>query len=217
MRAPSSRACSSSLVGALDRWTVLTCCTTDNALETQSHYILLDSPMVCFMMAAACCWSQFLRQRSQAFSKLWWALLAGTGIFLACAMSVKVVGIFVIAVIGLSTARDLWELIADPKNTYVSSLLPPLQAPSDVFSLLFAVCDVETFAGACCLPYRLAPFHLLFLLLHPPGRPQIPRSGLTDDEHALPPQPRRRSWQASGHVCRWIFPPSSFPLFRGHC
>ena len=45
--------------------------------------------------------------------------MAVAGFSLGCAFSVKWVGLFVIALVGLRTLRDLWDLLGDLRNTKV--------------------------------------------------------------------------------------------------
>jgi dolichyl-phosphate-mannose-protein mannosyltransferase len=49
--------------------------------------------------------------------------MATTGFFLACAISVKFVGLFVILLAGLNTVYDLWGLLGDLSLTMVCDLL----------------------------------------------------------------------------------------------
>lgn len=54
------------------------------------------------------------------FSAPWWLWLALTGVNLAGAIGVKFVGLFVIILVGVNTARDLWKLLGDLRVTLVS-------------------------------------------------------------------------------------------------
>lgn len=54
-----------------------------------------------------------IKFRSRPFSLKWWTWLSATGVFLACAMSVKFVGLFTIIYIGLRTIYELWEILGD--------------------------------------------------------------------------------------------------------
>lgn len=47
------------------------------------------------------------------FSVPWWLWLVLTGVNLAGALGVKFVGLFVIMLVGLNTAWDLWRLLGD--------------------------------------------------------------------------------------------------------
>ncbi|GFV94036.1 protein O-mannosyl-transferase 2 [Trichonephila clavipes] len=48
-----------------------------------------------------------------AFSLTWWLWLSWTGVFIAFSVSVKFVGIFVVALIGLYTLKDLWDILGN--------------------------------------------------------------------------------------------------------
>ena len=43
----------------------------------------------------------------------WWFWLFGTGIALGCVLSVKWVGLFAVALVGLHTLDDLWTMFGD--------------------------------------------------------------------------------------------------------
>ncbi|KAJ8938509.1 hypothetical protein NQ318_005173 [Aromia moschata] len=51
--------------------------------------------------------------RTREFSFKWWFWLTFTGTMLACCMSVKFVGLFVILLVGLMTVVDLWDILGD--------------------------------------------------------------------------------------------------------
>ncbi|PIA15369.1 PMT-domain-containing protein, partial [Coemansia reversa NRRL 1564] len=85
----------------------------ENGLVTQSRLILLDSPLVFFSAAALTCWALWWTYQDRAFSRGWWAWLLATGAAMGCAASCKWVGLFLFPTIGLSTAKDLWDKIAD--------------------------------------------------------------------------------------------------------
>lgn len=52
-------------------------------------------------------------QKSEPFSPDWWLWLGLTGISLGCVASVKWVGLFAIALVGLYTIEQLWEMLGD--------------------------------------------------------------------------------------------------------
>lgn len=56
------------------------------------------------------------------FSRSWWCWLAFTGLMLACCISVKFVGLFVVLLVGLMTISDLWELLGDLSRPVVSTM-----------------------------------------------------------------------------------------------
>ncbi|GBO24642.1 hypothetical protein AVEN_236183-1 [Araneus ventricosus] len=47
------------------------------------------------------------------FSLAWWFWLSWTGVFMACSISVKFVGLFVIVLVGLHTLNDMWDILGD--------------------------------------------------------------------------------------------------------
>ena len=83
----------------------------DNALVTQSRFILLDSMLMMFVTFTLYAWVSFYKERSKPFSFSWYKWLLLTGIGLGCTMGVKMVGLFTVATVGIATIRDLWELL----------------------------------------------------------------------------------------------------------
>lgn len=59
-------------------------------------------------------------KRIVEFSTSWWVWLAFTGTMLACCISVKFVGLFVVLLIGFMTIADLWEVLGDMTRPVVS-------------------------------------------------------------------------------------------------
>eukprot|EP00331_Platyophrya_macrostoma_P026825 CAMPEP_0176447034 /NCGR_PEP_ID=MMETSP0127-20121128/24743_1 /TAXON_ID=938130 /ORGANISM="Platyophrya macrostoma, Strain WH" /LENGTH=476 /DNA_ID=CAMNT_0017833307 /DNA_START=275 /DNA_END=1702 /DNA_ORIENTATION=+ len=94
----------------------------DNYLTTMSRYILLDPQMVFYIVAACYSWVKFRCHAQNPFSLLWWVWLTATGLFLACTLSVKLVGLSIIAVIGLCTLRDLLDLSKASKTSKLSTV-----------------------------------------------------------------------------------------------
>jgi dolichyl-phosphate-mannose-protein mannosyltransferase len=100
--------------------------TFDNALITQSRFILLDSPLIFFTALTIFLWVGFANendrtgggpggvgQGSGPFTPKWWAWLCLCGTSLGAVASCKWVGLFTIATLGLATIRQLWELLGD--------------------------------------------------------------------------------------------------------
>ncbi|XP_033634905.1 protein O-mannosyl-transferase 2-like isoform X1 [Asterias rubens] len=86
----------------------------DTGCLTLSQYILLDPILLFFIMTSTYCLVMFLHsQSSTPFKLAWWLWMAATGISLACAFSVKFVGLFVILLAGVMTMKDLWRLLGD--------------------------------------------------------------------------------------------------------
>ena len=83
----------------------------DNALVCQTRLILLDSFLLFFDIFSVYAWIKFYKQRFQPFSWKWWLWMLITGSAISMATGVKMVGLFVVGLIGLSTIMDLWRLI----------------------------------------------------------------------------------------------------------
>lgn len=101
---------SSSLVSATFASSILL---LDVGLVTISQYILLDPLLLCFICASFMGSSKLSTQRLKPFSLEWTFWLAWTGFFLACSVSVKFVGLFIVTVVGLQTIAQLWTVLGD--------------------------------------------------------------------------------------------------------
>lgn len=91
-------------------------------LLTLNQYILLDPILLCFMMCATWGMARIGSLHDEPFTGKWWGWLAFTGIFLACTISVKFVGLFVVLLVGLNTAFELWRELGDLTKSIVSFL-----------------------------------------------------------------------------------------------
>ncbi|KAL2913659.1 hypothetical protein HK105_206819 [Polyrhizophydium stewartii] len=85
----------------------------ENSFVCQFRLIMLDAFLVFFTALTAMLWTEFRRAYDRPFSPLWWRTLAFTGISLGLTLSVKWVGLFTIALIGVATLQDLWSLLTD--------------------------------------------------------------------------------------------------------
>ncbi|XP_078090716.1 protein O-mannosyl-transferase 2 isoform X2 [Mustelus asterias] len=83
----------------------------DTGCITISQYILLDPILMFFILGAVLSMFRFDAMRDRPFSLTWWKWLILTGVNLAGALGVKFVGIFVILLVGINTACDLWQLL----------------------------------------------------------------------------------------------------------
>lgn len=80
-----------------------------------SRFILLDSMLLFFTFLTVFCLTKFHNQQYQSFSIDWWIWLFMTGFSIGCVTSVKMVGLFVTALVGLYTIEDLWDKFGDLK------------------------------------------------------------------------------------------------------
>lgn len=83
----------------------------DNAHIAQDRLILLDAPLILFMMLSLYSYIRFYKLRYNEFSLNWWFWLVATGVNLAMTMSCKMVGLFTFITIGSAVAWDLWKLL----------------------------------------------------------------------------------------------------------
>jgi dolichyl-phosphate-mannose-protein mannosyltransferase len=87
----------------------------ENSYATISRFILLDSMLLCFTFTTVLCWARFHRLQNKSFSPEWFAWLFLTGLSIGCVCSVKLVGLFCTALVGLYTIEDLWNKFGDVK------------------------------------------------------------------------------------------------------
>ena len=84
-------------------------------LRYHLRFILLDSMLLCFTFTTVLCWARFHQLRHESFSIEWFTWLFLTGISIGCVCSVKWVGMFGTALVGLYTIEDLWNKFGDLK------------------------------------------------------------------------------------------------------
>lgn len=90
---------------------------------TLNQYILLDPILLCFMTASVLGMVKLSKAThfGENFSRRWWYWLFFTGTMLACTISVKFVGLFVVLLVGLHTINDLWIILGDLTKPVVSN------------------------------------------------------------------------------------------------
>ncbi|TPX41703.1 dolichyl-phosphate-mannose---protein mannosyltransferase [Synchytrium endobioticum] len=88
----------------------------DNTLITQSRLILLDSMLLLSCVWCVYTWIRFYKQRHNPWTREWWTWLNMTGVALASALSIKLVGALIVAVVGIATIVDLWRLLDYRRN-----------------------------------------------------------------------------------------------------
>ncbi|XP_063049418.1 protein O-mannosyl-transferase 2 [Engraulis encrasicolus] len=85
----------------------------DTGYITLSQYILLDPILMFFIMGSVFCSVKFFSLTHRPFSRPWCVWMLLLGVCLAGAVSVKFLGLFVVLLVGLNTAAELWGLLGD--------------------------------------------------------------------------------------------------------
>jgi len=127
----------------------------ENSYATISRFILLDSMLLFFTATTIFSLVKFHSYRKQEFSPWWWIWLATTGVSIGCVCSVKWVGVFGMAVVGLYTLDDLWNKFGDQ---HIIAVCP---VPTD----LMIANLLPTLGGSCALSHCSADVGLHVLLL----------------------------------------------------
>jgi dolichyl-phosphate-mannose-protein mannosyltransferase len=133
-------------------WLVTLMVLCENSYTTISRFILLDSMLLCGTFATVFCWSKFHNQRYSSFEPEWFFWLFMTGVSIGCVCSVKLVGLFVTALVGLYTVEDLWRKFGDTKmpipvlgahvlTRVVGLIIVPFLIYMLSFALHFAILD----------------------------------------------------------------------------
>lgn len=115
----------------------------ENSYATLGRFILLDSMLLFFTVASVYCFVMFHNQKSKPFSRKWWKWLLLTGLSLGSTISVKMVGLFVITLVGIYTVVDLWNMFGDKKvsrKTYASHWLARIACLIVVPLIVFMAC-----------------------------------------------------------------------------
>lgn len=102
-------------------WLVTLAVLFENSYTTISRFILLDSMLLFFTFTTVLCWARFHRLQKQSFSFEWMVWLVLSGISIGCVCSVKWVGMFGTALVGLYTIEDLWNKFGDLKMPKVGT------------------------------------------------------------------------------------------------
>ncbi|KAI9852895.1 MAG: Protein O-mannosyltransferase 2 [Vezdaea acicularis] len=106
-------------------WFITLMVLCENSYATISRFILLDSMLLFFTFTTVLCWARFHRLQKESFSPEWFIWLFLTGISIGCVCSVKWVGLFCTALVGIYTIEDLWNKFGDlkmPKIDYASHI-----------------------------------------------------------------------------------------------
>jgi dolichyl-phosphate-mannose-protein mannosyltransferase len=128
----------------------------ENGLTTQSRHILLDSPLIFFTSLTTFLWVGFCNEdKHQPFTETWWGYLFLSGLSMGAALSVKWVGLFTVATVGVTVLYQLWLLLGDlriPPRLFISHflaralclILVPLLFYMGMFGIHFAILQVSS-------------------------------------------------------------------------
>nr|CAD7256108.1 unnamed protein product [Timema shepardi] len=118
----------------------------DVGILTLTRYILLDPILLFFVMGSTMAMVKFHSYRDRPFSAVWWVWLLLTGVMLACAVSVKFVGLFVVILVGIRTLADLWDMLGDLTKPmsfvvrhFIARILCLIVLPSLLYILFFYI------------------------------------------------------------------------------
>lgn len=95
----------------------------DMALANISRFILLDPILLFFTATAVYGAAVFRNVRSRPFTSEWWLWLFVTGASLGCVSSVKMMGLFVVALVGLLTIQDLAGYLVDMRFQRITGII----------------------------------------------------------------------------------------------
>ncbi|KAJ2467167.1 Protein O-mannosyltransferase 2 [Coemansia sp. RSA 2322] len=123
--------------------------TFDNALCVMSRFILLDAPLLAFTALVLTMLAYFCRQRAQPFSYEWRKYLLLTGLSLGLVASSKWVGLFAVALVGIFTIQELYEMFCNvrmPVKVYAKHWAWRILALVVIPFTVYAFCFVLHFA-----------------------------------------------------------------------
>jgi len=118
----------------------------ENGLIVISKFVLLDPILIFFTSLSFFCLTKFHNQREKPFSMSWFVWLFLTGVSIGCVSSIKWVGLFAVALVGLYTIWELWDYLGDmnmSNKTYIghwlARILCLIIVPISVYALNFSI------------------------------------------------------------------------------
>jgi len=102
-------------------WLVSTMVSLELSFIVLAKFILLDSMLIFFTTSTFLGLAKFHTYQRKPFSFGWFFWLLWTGASLGLTTSVKMVGLFVTALVGVYTIVDLWIKFGDRKMSYIKS------------------------------------------------------------------------------------------------
>ncbi|XP_047741231.1 protein O-mannosyl-transferase 2, partial [Hyalella azteca] len=150
----------------------------DGGFLTLTQYILLDPPLLFFIMASVATAARFNSYRDKPFSLGWWGWLLLTGVSLSGSVSVKFVGLFVVLYVGCHTIAQLWHIYGNLNNPMslvlkhfvaraLCLILLPIVLYLNWFNLLPQSLVLKHFvARALCLILLPIVLYLVYFYIH---------------------------------------------------
>lgn len=86
----------------------------DNAILTQSRFILMESMLLFFMLFGLLCILRFRKYKENPYSFYWWFWLIVGSISLTCTLCIKYVGFYSCCLGVAIIARDYWKQLSLP-------------------------------------------------------------------------------------------------------
>ncbi|KAL3234504.1 Dolichyl-phosphate-mannose--protein mannosyltransferase 2 [Nakaseomyces bracarensis] len=127
-------------------WLVTVLVLFESSYTTLGKFILLDSLLLFFTVATFMSFQFFHRAHKRPFTAEWWTWIALTGVSMGCAISVKMVGLFVISLVGIHTVVDLWQLLGDKSVSWkqyaghwLARIIFYIVTPFLIFALCFKI------------------------------------------------------------------------------
>ncbi|KAI8927643.1 Dolichyl-phosphate-mannose-protein mannosyltransferase-domain-containing protein [Entophlyctis helioformis] len=119
----------------------------DNAFCTISRFILLDSMLLFFTALSVYTLVVFRNyQKTSPFSPEWFFWLLASGVSIGAVTSVKWVGLFAIALVGIHTIDDLWDMLGNLKismktyaNHWIARIAFLIIVPISIYMASFAM------------------------------------------------------------------------------
>ncbi|KAG0284985.1 hypothetical protein BGZ96_010707 [Linnemannia gamsii] len=99
--------------GALAAILAITLVGFDNALTANNRMMALDAPLMFFTAGTVMSWNLFIKQSARPFTGFWWTWLLATGVSMAGAMSVKLIGVVSALTTLYFMSHNLWTLARD--------------------------------------------------------------------------------------------------------
>ncbi|KAH3661608.1 hypothetical protein OGAPHI_006456 [Ogataea philodendri] len=123
----------------------LMCC-LELSYISLSKFILLDSSLIFFTATTMLCLAKLHTLRNREFSVKWISWLCLTGVSIGCVCSVKWVGLFATALVGLYTVLELWIKFWDPKlnwhryaKSWVYRVVGLIALPALIYMIFFKI------------------------------------------------------------------------------